>query len=217
MKLRIAAIAVAAVLVASACGSRSDDADSDSGLDGTATSTTAAATSETGMFGTLESPCGPGDASGATDIGVTDDAIAYSSVSDSGGQIGGLNKGVDDSQAAFVKWCNDQGGINGRKIELTMRNAALFDYGAQVTASCEESFALVGGIAAFDDVGAPIQVDCGLPNVPAATASSVQAGADLTYQPLPNPPNQLMLGAATWIKENQPEVMTKPGSTGWVR
>ncbi len=212
VKVRVVGIAVLVALVAVACGSRTDNSSSpDEGAEEQSSTTVAAQGSAEGMFGTIESPCGDGDASGATDVGVTDDAITITSVSDSGGQVGGLNKGVDDSAKAFVKWCNDQGGINGRQIKLEMRNAELFNYGSVVTQACSDSVSMVGGIAVFDDSGAQLQVDCGLPNVPAAAVSSIQAGADLTYLPLPGPPNQLFTGAAQWVREHYPHVITSAG------
>ncbi len=211
MKSRIVAVVMATALLAGACGSRSEDGGADEGGEEQSSTTVAAQGSAEGMFGTIESPCGDGDASGATDVGVTDDAITITSVSDSGGQVGGLNKGIDDSANAFVEWCNDQGGINGRQIKLEMRNAELFNYNSVVSAACEDSFALVGGIAVFDDAGAQIQVDCGLPNVPAAAVSSLQSGADLTWQVLPSPPNQLTLGMATELKKMYPDVIESAG------
>ncbi len=206
-----AAVAVVALLMvtATACGSRTDDAGDDNELDKPPISQTTV--DRSGNFGTIPSPCGPGDASGTTDIGVTDSTITVTGYSDSGGQVAGLNRGIDQSSAAFVEWCNDQGGINGRKIELVFRNTNYFDYATQVTAACEDSLALVGGLATFDDTGAQLQVDCGLPNVPAAAVSSVQSGADLTYQPLPVPPNQLMVGAAVYAKEHHPDVIDRAG------
>jgi ABC-type branched-subunit amino acid transport system substrate-binding protein len=213
VKSRLVVSTVALALFVSACGSRSTDSEgADAGLDGT---TTTAVESDSlltdGTFGTIDSPCGPGDASGATDVGVTDESITITSVSDSGGQVGGLNKGIDDSMRAFTEWCNGQGGINGREIVLEMRNAALFEYGTVVTAACEDSFAMVGGLAVFDDAGAQLQVDCGLPNVPAAAVSSLQSGADLTYQPLPNTPNKLLVAAAQYFAENEPEAVKRIG------
>ncbi len=202
---------MATALLASACGSRSDDSGEEN-LGPSESTTTTVAGVEDGMFGSIESPCGEGDASGATDTGVTDDAITITSYSDSGGQVGGLNKGIDDSSLAFVEWCNDQGGINGREIKLEFRQADLFAYNANVvTPACEDSLALVGGLAVFDDNGAQAQVDCGLPNIPAAAVSSVQSGADLTWQVLPSPPNQLTLGMATELKRMYPEVIESAG------
>jgi ABC-type branched-subunit amino acid transport system substrate-binding protein len=213
VKSRLVVSTVVLGLLLTACGSRSSDDGASDDLEGRTTTTSAASDSllTDDRFGTIDSPCGPGDASGATDVGVTDDRITITSVSDSGGQVGGLNKGIDDSMRAFVEWCNGQGGINGREIRLEMRNAALFEYGTVVTAACEDSLALVGGLAVFDDAGAQLQVDCGLPNVPAAAVSSMQAGADLTFQPLPTTPNKQFVAAAKYFAERDPEAVAKTG------
>lgn len=164
------------------------------------------------MFGTLASPCGPGDASGATDVGVTDESITVTSYSDSTNQqVPNLNKGIDQSAKAFVDWCNERGGINGRQVDLKFRDAALLVYPAVVDAACKDSISLTGGLAVLDDMGVQAQIDCKLPNIPAAAVSSKQSGADLTFQVLPSPPNQLSLGGATYIKEQFPEVIESAG------
>src|SRR6478752_4239417 len=77
----IALVTVLATLTA-ACGSgRSDDnSSSNSGTSGTAATATAAA----GSFGTLSDVCGPGDAKGATDKGVTDTDITIGYGDDAG-------------------------------------------------------------------------------------------------------------------------------------
>ncbi|HMQ26028.1 MAG TPA: hypothetical protein PKA98_08570, partial [Acidimicrobiales bacterium] len=106
---------------------------------------------EEGMVGTLPTPCGEGDAAGATDQGVTDDAIAISTIADPGAQAApGLNLGVHQAMTAFVEYCNRLGGINGRTLELTLLDAALFNYNQVVQEACESSFAMVGGGGALD-------------------------------------------------------------------
>ena len=53
------------------------------------------------MVGTLPTPCGEGDASGSTDQGVTDDAIAISTIADPGAQAApGLNLGGQSTPPA---------------------------------------------------------------------------------------------------------------------
>lgn len=215
MKSRFVVLLVALALVAGACGTRSGSSNSGSDttpVPPTTTTPPGSAQPQAGMFGTMESPCGPGDAKGATDVGVTDTAITVTSYSDSTNTaVPELNVGIDQSSEAFVKWCNAQGGINGRTIDLKFRPAALTDFKKLVETACQDSLALVGGLAVLDDTGAQTQVDCGLVNVPAAGVSSVVTGADLTYTPLPSPPNQLMVGGATYIKEHFPEVIDSAG------
>jgi ABC-type branched-subunit amino acid transport system substrate-binding protein len=221
VKARLIAVGMVLALVAGACGSRVstqdiEAADAGSGRNGVAQQPGGPAAtappgeqSTEGMFGTLASPCGPGDASGATDIGVTDTEIKIVTIADPGGLKPGLNQGVFDSMKAFEQWCNEQGGINGRLLKVELRDAKLTEYQAQVRYGCENAFSLVGGIGVLDETGAQDQVDCRLPNVPAAAVSPEQTGADFTYQPMPNPANSYLVGPARWVAREYPDAITR--------
>src|SRR4051794_13528301 len=107
---RLLAVVMALGLLAAACSSgRSSDG-------GGATDTTTAAEASA-TFGDLASPCGPGDASGATQLGVTDTSITIGYGDDAGFQSApGLSHELSDAMKAMIQWCNDQGGINGREV-----------------------------------------------------------------------------------------------------
>src|SRR5690606_2159563 len=76
-RLRLVAVLLTVGLVVAACGSdRDDDSASEATTPGsTDGSTTTAPAAEEEMFGDLPSPCGEGDASSASDRGVTADTI----------------------------------------------------------------------------------------------------------------------------------------------
>ena len=78
----------------------------------------------------------------------------------------GLNKEMVDTTTALAAWCNEHGGILGRKVIVDDRDAKLTDYNAVVTTSCDEDLAMVGGGAVFDDGDNGLRVQCGLPNIP---------------------------------------------------
>jgi len=212
------AMVAAMVLVAGACGTRVEGG-SDAGLDPSGGgSSEAAGTGDEGggeggatesdpdAIGTLATPCGEGDASGSTDQGVTDDAIAISTIADPGAQAApGLNLSLHQGMTAFVEYCNSLGGVNGRPLELTLLDSALFDYNAVVQQACESSFALVGGGGALDETGAQTAVDCDLVDVAGFTVSPQKAESDRVYQPLPNATYQFNVGAARRIVEENPE------------
>ncbi len=167
-------------------------------------------------FGSLPIPCGPGpeDRSGYgdTDVGVSADEIRIGTIADPGGPKPGLNQGVFDAMDAFVGWCNDLGGINGRRIVLTKRDGKILEYKQRVIEACDEGdFALVGGLGIFDNTGVQEQIDCGLPNVPASAVNPEQAMADLTWLGLPNPSNILETGVAQWLVDNYPDAVTRAG------
>ncbi len=94
---RAAGLGIAAltlVLTAGACGSDRDSEDAGSTGD---TGDNGSSQSSATAFGDLESPCGEGDASGATDQGVTDDSITIGYGDDRGfAAAPGLNQELGD-------------------------------------------------------------------------------------------------------------------------
>lgn len=213
---RVAAgILVLLALSAAAC-SRGDD-EVEAGATTTAggsTDTTSAAASGlgAGAFGDLENVCQDGDASGATDVGVTDDSIQVGSFTDKGFTARpGLNEEMYDAAVAFAAWCNEHGGINGRELVIADRDAALTDYNARIIESCAEDFAMVGGGAVLDDADNGGRVGCGLPNIPGYVVSIAARQADLTVQPLPNPPDRMNAGIYQQVAAQFPEYIDSYG------
>jgi ABC-type branched-subunit amino acid transport system substrate-binding protein len=76
--------------------------------------------------------------------------------------IPGLEAEFPQQATAFADWCNAAGGINGRKIVIDNRDAALFNAAQQATASCQSDFMAVGGGMALDQPSVPIREKCGL-------------------------------------------------------
>jgi ABC-type branched-subunit amino acid transport system substrate-binding protein len=157
--------------------------------------------------------CSPGGSSSgsssgantATDKGVTATDIHIGTVTDKGftGRSG-LNKEMVDATTALAAWCNDHGGIQGRKIVVDDRDAKLTDYNAVVTTSCDEDLALVGGGAVFDDGDNGLRVQCGLPNIPGFVVTPTARVAALQVQPLPNPVYQFAGGPLKAIDRISP-------------
>ena len=127
---RLMVVGACVALLAGACSDRGEDS-----AGGTDSSDTSAATEGEGggeTFGTMESPCGPAAETGATATtgaggddpaetqGISADTIQVGTVADPGfSGAPGLNQEIFDAGEAFVAWCNDQGGINGRQLALT--------------------------------------------------------------------------------------------------
>ncbi len=216
---RLVAVVAVLALVAVACG-RSDDAATDG--DGTTApdgATTAPSTSDTGPgrgeFGDLGKVCGPapeGATLEATDVGVTADSIQVGTVSDPGfSGRPGLNQEIFDSAEAFTAWCNDAGGINGRKLELRERDAKLTEHQARMIEACDEGdFMLVGGLGVFDDQGQVERLACGLPAIGSAT-NPPAVDADLLVSPMPNNLASFPVGELRWLQEEFPDATKKIG------
>ena len=139
-------------------------------------------------FGDLPSPCGPGDASGATQQGVTDEAITIGFGDDAGYQgAPGLNHEMSDAMEAIIEWCNEQGGINGRRVVGNYYDAMVLEAANATQEACTEVFMLVGQGFALDGGAEPARLNCSLATVPGFTSNSEFAMAPLMVQPNPNP------------------------------
>lgn len=197
MRIRLGALVLVVGLLAAACGSRTDD-QAVVAQGGVPDSTDQAGEPSESM---IDSPCGEGDASGATDIGVTDDTITIANVADIDVPgIPGLFQQNQEAMEAFVAYCNSLGGVNGRELALETLDSKLTDHLQAVEKACDGAFAMVGNGAVFDDAGIPAQLECGIPNVPGITGSPAAAAeTTLTVQPIPNPPDSWPTGPGQFV------------------
>lgn len=207
---RGAAIVAVAALASVGC-SRDDDPTSTVGA---RSDTTTAGDLDTalarGEFGTIDDiGCGPtpeGETLAATaSQGVTADTIEIGTIADPGASFApGLGQEMFDAADVFVEWCNSLGGINGRRINLNKRDAALFNYQAVMVQACGNDFALVGGGSTSDATGERDRLSCGLPNVPSFVASPEARGSDLTFVTDPLPADAMTFSMPRWLAEQYP-------------
>ncbi|MER5183392.1 ABC transporter substrate-binding protein [Streptomyces sp. NPDC002896] len=131
---------------------------------------------DSGDFGTLKDVCGPGTPKSATAQGVTDKEIKVGVFTDVG-----FSKKSEyvDAAKVFTSWCNDAGGINGRKLVPVTRDTRLYEVRARMLEACREDFALVGGGAALDGTGVEDRLKCLLPEFPAQSSMRQSLGSDL--------------------------------------
>jgi ABC-type branched-subunit amino acid transport system substrate-binding protein len=198
---------LAVVLVLGACGRSSDDSATPTPGGDDTTTTTAAGSGGPGDFGTLTEVCGPGESTKSPDQGVTADTINIATSADPGftGRRG-LNQEIFDASDVFVAWCNEAGGINGRKITLHKYDAALLNYDAQVQKACATDFLLVGNGNVFD--GNPAQttrLKCLLPEIPTYLVTIEGRESDLSVQPVPNRATQYQILPFNYVDQAHPD------------
>ena len=175
-----------------------------------ATTTTTTASAGSGSFGDLEGPCGPGDASGATDQGVTDASITIGYGDDAGYPASpGLNHQMSDAMKAFISWCNDQGGINGRNVVGNYHDAAITEVNNAVTDACQTDFFVVGEGWSLDSAQETVRRGCGLPAVAGYAVSPPFANAPLKWEPFPIPADYTNTAPAAQLMELYPEKVSK--------
>lgn len=201
---KAAGVVLALALAASACGS-SRSGDAVTGADGS--NPAASATT----FGDLPSPCGPGSAKGATAQGVTDTEIRIGYGDDRGfTSAPGLGEENGDAIDAMIKWCNEQGGILGRKITGTRYDAALTNAAAVMQKACTSDFMLVGQGFAYDEAAEPIRVGCGLPSVPSYTVGPNAGMGPDKFEPMPFPVDRYNASGLAQALELVPEFGQSP-------
>ena len=151
-------------------------------LEGEGTTDDTSATAGEQSFGTLESPCGQGDATGATDQGVTDTSITIGYGDDAGYAASpGLNHQMSDAMKSFVDWCNQQGGILGRQVVAEYYDAKITEVGNVMTEACAKVFVMVGQGFVLDSAQEATRRGCGLPSVPAFAVSPAHTNGPLMW------------------------------------
>ena len=181
---------------------------------GSSGSTTAKATVSGGDFGTMKNVChtatSPNKATGS--IGVTANSVRVTTISDANFTAQkGINQELWDASKVFVEWCNDHGGINGRKIDMVEGDAQITLYPQVINDACVSSFALVGGGGAFDDSGQAARVKCLLPDFPAFEASSQARSAALAFPAVPTPVSARTVGLLRYITKKYPDSIHRVG------
>jgi hypothetical protein len=205
---QLAVSSLALALVASACGRSGGSKSSTAG--GAAPAGAAAS----GDFGTLKAVCGPGNAKGATDPGVTDTSINVATMADPGATVRpGLDQELFDSADAFVGFCNAAGGILGRKLVLHKRDSKLFEVAARMVDSCQApDFMLVGNGEGLDATGVQQRLSCKLPEIAGFDVSAQAGSAPLSMDPLPVPDDESNIGGALRaLKKVDPEAIKHYG------
>ena len=200
-----AALLVVLALVASACGSGRSDGQAGDTPD---TATEAAATT----FGDMASPCGSGDATGATAQGVNDTSITIGYGDDAGYQPApGLSHELSDAMKAMIDWCNQQGGINGRQIKGTYYDAKVLEVNNVMSEACNEVFFLVGEGWVADSGQETLRQGCDLPAVPGYAVSPAFSNAPNMVSPVPNPVDYMPTEFAAAFQKMFPEEIKKTG------
>ena len=237
MRARLTGVLVLLVLTA-ACGARVDD-DQRAAANGlavgvadgaTATSDGARSTTETSTAGheaavganavatpapgeTTTAAASPADNGGATDIGVTGDAVRLGNVSTLSGPVPGLFRGAVIGTQAVVAYQNSLGGIHGRRLVLDVRDDQLDS--AQNRAATrdliDKVFAFAGSFAVYDDASAAEVEKSGIPDVTPAL-SGARRRLTNNFNVAPAEDGGTQLGPFTYYKSKFPDEIKAVGT-----
>ncbi|UGQ12625.1 ABC transporter substrate-binding protein [Yinghuangia sp. ASG 101] len=202
MKLQRSAAAalVATALLAAGCADRGGTESETSSNSNNNTQ----ATPVSSDFGDLTGLCKDGSPSGSPAQGVSDKEIKLGVMSDVGFT---KNSEFADAAKVFTGWCNDAGGINGRKVTANTRDTKMMEVQQRMVESCDKDFALVGGGSAMDALGTKARLECLLPDFPAQISQTTNVGSDLQVSVQPGGRSWFTYaGYFSWlIKEAYPQ------------
>ncbi|MEP6625379.1 MAG: ABC transporter substrate-binding protein [Acidimicrobiia bacterium] len=157
-------------------------------------------------------PCGPGTPTASDEIGVTQDALTVGVVADVTGIRAQFLPSWEAMQS-FAAFCNSEGGIAGRHLDVRLFDTNVFSHRIAITDSCSAVFALVGSASAFDGDGADIESDCGIPDVPAVVLEPAHERVPTVVAPLPSPQNMFFVGPQRHIAAEHPVAVRSAAMT----
>ena len=105
--------------------------------------------------------------------GITDDSITIANASDISGPVPGIFESAQQATRAYAAYFNSGNDICGRKLQVELLDSRA-DAGADqqaYTKACDEAFAAVGSMSAFDSGGASAAQSCGLPDIRSTTVT----------------------------------------------
>ena len=110
----------------------------------------------------------PGSCDGLKNqTGITGSTITLANISDISGPVPGIFESAQEATRAYAAYFNSSNDLCGRKLDVVLLDSRA-DSGADqqaYTKACEEAFAAVGSMSAFDAGGAATAEGCGLPDI----------------------------------------------------
>src|ERR1700677_3188854 len=159
--------------------------------------------------------CEPGTGGASSVRGVGPKTIHIAVFNDAANTVDpGLEVEFVQQATAFADWCNASGGINGRKIMIDNRDAALFNAAQQAEAACQSDFMAVGGGMALDQPAVPIREQCGLGQISGYVVSNASDLASLQVDPSGINSDSVSSGWFGALAKAYPQAVKKAGMGG---
>jgi ABC-type branched-subunit amino acid transport system substrate-binding protein len=145
--------------------------------------------------------------------GVSDTEITIGNASDVSGPVPGLFESSQDAVKAYVAYFNSSSDICGRKLKLVTYDTRT-DAGADQQAyakGCDEVFAMVGSMGAFDSGGAATTQACGLPDVRSAAVTKDRNACTTCFPAQSVNTGEWENAPGEFIKKNYPDTVAHAG------
>ena len=139
--------------------------------------------------------------------GITGDTITIGNSSDVSGPVPGLFEASQDAVRAYVAYYNATSSLCDHKLQLKTydsRTDAAADQQAY-TKACDEVFAMVGSMSAFDSGGASTAQSCGLPDIRSASVTFDRQDCTTCYGAQSTVADQFQNAVPDFVKKNHPD------------
>ncbi|MDX6371135.1 MAG: hypothetical protein QOD98_123, partial [Nocardioidaceae bacterium] len=139
--------------------------------------------------------------------GITDSDITIGNASDISGPVPGLFESSQDAVKAYVAYFNSTSDICGRKLKLATYDSRT-DAGADqanYAKGCDETFAMVGSMSAFDSGGAATAQGCGLPDIRSAAVTRDRNACTTCFPAQSVNTGEWENAPGAFIKQNYPD------------
>jgi ABC-type branched-subunit amino acid transport system substrate-binding protein len=137
-----------------------------------------------GTGGTATHGIKPGSCAGFKNgPGITNSTITIANVADLSGPVPGLFKSAQLAVTAYAAYFNSTSSICGRKLKVEGLDSATSESGDQQASStaCSSAFAMVGSMGAFDAGGADTVMQCGIPDLRAASTETARQRSSVSF------------------------------------
>ncbi|WP_183099216.1 ABC transporter substrate-binding protein [Nocardioides pelophilus] len=145
--------------------------------------------------------------------GITDDKIVLANVADISGPVPGIFEASQLAVRAYAAFFNSQGDICGRKLEVLPLDSRA-DAGADQQAyakACEDAFAAVGSMGAFDSGGVGPAEGCGLPDIRTVSTTSERGACSTCFATYATQPFLIPDSYAKWFMKEHKDATESVG------
>ena len=123
----------------------------------------------------------------------------------------GIFESAQQATRAYIEYFNRSGSICGRKLDLVNLDSRA-DAGADqqgYVKACDQAFAAVGSMSAFDMGGAATAQKCGLPDIRAVTTNPERQACTTCFSTYSIRTNLIPNAAPSWLAKKYPSAVKK--------
>jgi ABC-type branched-subunit amino acid transport system substrate-binding protein len=134
--------------------------------------------------------------------GISSSEITIANTADLSGPVEGLFKSVQAATTAYAKYFNSTSSICGRKLKVVGLDSQTSESGDQQAAqsACNNAFAMVGSMGAFDAGGASTVSRCGIPDIRATATETTRQRTNVTFEAYSLATNLIPNSPFNWFK-----------------